>query len=100
MLRFVAQDQELETSGLEPKTVRARKTAVIHAQVPTSTHYAGITAQGSACNVGDAATRAIRNLLRDARLRKRPIVNLAMELSIINLENRDDPIGEGQDAQT
>lgn len=100
MLRFVAQGQELQTGGLEPKPVRARKTAVIHAQVPTETHYAGITAQGSAGNIGDAATRAMRNLLRDARLRKRPIVNLAMELSIINPEIVDDRIGGGEDVQT
>lgn len=92
MLRFVAQGAELPMSELQPKPARVRKTAIIQAQLPTGTSCAEIKANGSACNIGDAATRAIRNLLRDARLRRRPIVNLEMELSIINC---GDPMGEG-----
>ena len=90
MLRFVVQGTQFEPTGLQPKPVRARKTAVIQAQMPAGMDYAGFTAQGSARNIGDAASRAIRNLLRDPRLRNRPIVSLAMELSIIIPGNQDD----------
>lgn len=93
MLRFVVQGTGVETAGLQPKPVRTRKTAIIQAQLP-DTSDAAITVQGSAGNIGDAATRAIRNLLRDARLRNRSIVNLGMELSIINQDESERRNGE------
>jgi hypothetical protein len=87
MLRFVAQGVLVETLELQPKPVDHRKTAIIHARLSTGSNCVELTAQGSAGNIGDAVTRAIRNILRDPRLRNRPIVQLPLELSVINVEN-------------
>jgi hypothetical protein len=86
MLRFVSQGTQMELISLRPATAKTRKTAVIHALVPSKTHNSQITAHGSARCIGEAVTRAIRNLLRDTRLRRTTIVNLQMELSVFNTE--------------
>lgn len=90
MLCFVSQDEHFQSTKPNTESSNARKTAVIRALVPTRTHDAGITAQGSARSTGGAIERAIRNLLRDTRLRRRAIVNLQMELSVVNVGHSDD----------
>lgn len=88
MLRFVCQgtQPELNRSGPSPRNC---KTAIIRAVLPSAMHDAGITAHGSAPSTGGAIERAIRNLLRDVRLRRRAIVNLQMELSVVNRDVED-----------
>jgi len=92
MLRFVAQDEQFDSTKLRTETSNTRKTAVIRAVVPTGTHDAGITAHGSAHSTGGAIERAIRNLMRDVRLRRRTIVNLQIELSVVNAKNGNDQV--------
>ena len=86
MLRFVSQGSQAELIHLQPAPVKSRKTAVIHALLPSRTHNSLITGRGSARSTGEAVTRAIRNLLRDTRLRRKTILNLEMELSVVNTE--------------
>lgn len=84
MLRFVSQGTQMELISLQPAPAKTRKTAVIHALLPSGTHNSRITARGSARSTGGAVTRALRNLLRDTRLRRTTIANLQMELSVVN----------------
>lgn len=89
MLRFVCQGTQPQPNQSEPSPKR-RKTAIVRAVLPSATHDARVTAHGSAPSTGGAIERAIRNLLRDVRLRRRAIVNLQMELSVVNIENNVD----------
>lgn len=84
MLRFVSQGMHSEVTAAPQKIEKVRKTATIQT-LPSEEHTARITAHGSASNVGDAISRAVRNLLRDKRLRQCPITNLQMQLSVINV---------------
>jgi hypothetical protein len=86
MLRFVSQGTHAELISLQPAPLKPRKTAVIHALLPSRSQNSQITARGSARSIGEAVTRAIRNLLRDTRLRRTTIVNLQIELSVVNTE--------------
>jgi len=95
MLCFVSQDEHFQSTKPHSESSNARKTAVIRALVPTGTHDAGIAAHGSARSIGGAIERAIRNLLRDGRLRRRAIVNLQMELSVVNMGSSGDRLGSG-----
>ena len=56
MLRFVSQGTETELMSLQPAPAKTRKTAVIHALLPSRTHNSRITANGSARSVGGAVT--------------------------------------------
>jgi len=90
MLCFVSQEEHFQSTKLRTEPSNTRKIAVIRALVPTATHDAGITAHGSARGVGGAIERAIRNLMRDVRLRRRTIVNLQIEVSVVNAKNGND----------
>lgn len=89
MLCFVCLGEELQSTESQTESTN-RKTAVIYALLPCGTHTTAITAQGSAPSTAGAVTRAIRNLLRDTRLRRRAIVNLQMELSVVNVGHGND----------
>lgn len=100
MLCFVSQDQHFQSTKRNTEPNNARKAAIIRALVPTRTHDTAITAHGRARSTGGAVERAIRNLLRDPCLRRRPIVNLQMELSVVNIASDDDVVRQGvEDAQ-
>lgn len=87
MVRFVCQGTESHLTRSQARPVKTCKTAIIRALLPNATHDQAMTAQGSAQSTGGAIERAIRNLLRDVRLRRRTIVNLQIELSVINGKN-------------
>jgi Family of unknown function (DUF6166) len=94
MLRFVCcQGTQSEVQRPQEASAKNSKTAVVHAVLPTRDRDT-ITARGSAHNVGDAVARAVRNLFRDVRLRRRPILSLQMELSVVNVGNSDDRASE------
>lgn len=98
MVRFVWEGTEPQQ---EDKSAKTCKTAIIRALLPNATHDRAVTAHGSAQSTGGAIERALRNLLRDARLRRRTIVNLQIELSIVNSKNGNEWANlRVEDAQT
>jgi len=98
VVRFVSQGALRRPSRLEPGPLRTCKTAVIQAVLPSGTHNTAITARGSGRSIAGAVTRALRNLLRDTRLRRKTIVNLQMELSVVNAEPEVEQRVAGGDA--
>jgi hypothetical protein len=87
-------------TAIRLKSEKVRKTVTIQT-LPTEEYATRMTARGAASNVGDAISRAVRNLLRDRRLRQCPITNLQMQLSVINVGSANVPTNcEEENGQT
>jgi hypothetical protein len=97
MVRFVAPRTEPQPPRFQLAPAKTRKTVIIRAVLP---NIAAVTAHGSAPSTGGAIERAVRNLLRDVRLRRRTILNLQIELSVINATNDTNRAPFVEDAQT
>ncbi len=79
-LRFINAIEESTDCSVS----NSRKVAIIECSVPGEHRENQIQVQGCGRSVRTAATRALLNLLGNKRLRRRRIVQLPIELSVVN----------------